>query len=188
MLNVTKLNPAVTFKQFKSFNTINSELQYGPGGPGPRIYISQEHSGPVIPPGNGFPFRRLLRLAGLRRKYSNPPPRGVLSPLSQSHIATDGQSVSLSVEQHQIFITLRQLWSCSCWVPSLTRGRVCILYMLLALASVVFLGSESLETCDQCPSANLFTRNTMWSALGLIRGLRNENPASCCLRGFSNLM
>jgi hypothetical protein len=35
-----------------------------PGGPGPRIYILQEQSGPVIPPGTGFPFCRLLRLAG----------------------------------------------------------------------------------------------------------------------------
>jgi hypothetical protein len=34
-----------------------------PGGPGPRIYIPQEQGGPVIPPGTGFPFRRLLRLA-----------------------------------------------------------------------------------------------------------------------------
>jgi hypothetical protein len=31
---------------------------------------------------------------------------------------------------------------------SLTRGRVCLLYMLLVLASVVFLGSESLWTRD----------------------------------------
>jgi hypothetical protein len=37
-----------------------------PGGPGPRIYIPQEESRPVVPPGTGFPFRRLLRLAGLR--------------------------------------------------------------------------------------------------------------------------
>jgi hypothetical protein len=35
-----------------------------PGGPGSRIYIPQEQSGPVIPPGTGFPFCRLLRLAG----------------------------------------------------------------------------------------------------------------------------
>jgi hypothetical protein len=35
--------------------------------------------GPVIPPGNGFPFRRLLRLAGLRWRHSNPPPHGTLS-------------------------------------------------------------------------------------------------------------
>jgi hypothetical protein len=46
-----------------------------PGGPGPRIYIPQEQGGPVIPPGTGFHFRRLLRLAGLRWRYSNPPPR-----------------------------------------------------------------------------------------------------------------
>jgi hypothetical protein len=30
-----------------------------------------------IPPGTGFPFRHLLRLAGLQWRYSNPPPRGV---------------------------------------------------------------------------------------------------------------
>jgi hypothetical protein len=35
-------------------------------GPDPRIYIPQEQRGPIISPGTGFPFRRLLRLAGLR--------------------------------------------------------------------------------------------------------------------------
>jgi hypothetical protein len=35
------------------------------GGPGPRIYISQEQGGLVIAPDTGFPFCRLLRLAGL---------------------------------------------------------------------------------------------------------------------------
>jgi hypothetical protein len=30
-----------------------------PGGPAPRIDIPQEQAGPVIPPGTGFPFRRL---------------------------------------------------------------------------------------------------------------------------------
>jgi hypothetical protein len=35
-----------------------------PGGPGSRIYIPQEQGGPVIPPSTGFPFCRLLRLAG----------------------------------------------------------------------------------------------------------------------------
>jgi hypothetical protein len=41
-----------------------------PGGPGSRIYIPQEEGGPVIAPGTGFPFRRLLRLDGLRRRYT----------------------------------------------------------------------------------------------------------------------
>jgi hypothetical protein len=36
------------------------------GAPGSRIYISQEQGGPVTPPGNGFHFRGLLRLAGLQ--------------------------------------------------------------------------------------------------------------------------
>jgi hypothetical protein len=44
------------------------------GGPGIRIYIPREQGGPVIPTGTGFPFRRHLLLAGLRWRYSNPPP------------------------------------------------------------------------------------------------------------------
>jgi hypothetical protein len=47
------------------------------GRPGSRIYIPQEQGGPVISPGTGFPFCRLLRLAGLRWRYSNPPPHRV---------------------------------------------------------------------------------------------------------------
>jgi hypothetical protein len=47
------------------------------GGPGPRIYIPKEQGGPVIPPGTGFPFRRLLRLAGLRWRYLTPSPYGI---------------------------------------------------------------------------------------------------------------
>jgi hypothetical protein len=46
-----------------------------PGAPGLRIYIPQEQGGPVIPPGTEFPFRRLLRLAGLRWRYSTMHPQ-----------------------------------------------------------------------------------------------------------------
>jgi hypothetical protein len=46
------------------------------GGPGQHIYISEEQGDPVIPTGTGFPFHRLLRLAGLRWNYSNPPQGG----------------------------------------------------------------------------------------------------------------
>jgi hypothetical protein len=49
-----------------------------PGGPGPRIYNPLEQGGPDIPPGTGFPFRRLLRLAVLRWRYSITPPHGNL--------------------------------------------------------------------------------------------------------------
>jgi hypothetical protein len=41
----------------------------------PVFYVHQEQDDPVIPPCTGFPFRRLLRLAGLRWRYSNPPTR-----------------------------------------------------------------------------------------------------------------
>jgi hypothetical protein len=75
---------------------------------------------------------------------------------SRSHIATDGQWISKSwcrapSEAHdQIFITFWQLRFCFSGAPFLQRGRVCLLYtcMLLVLASVVFLGSESLGTRD----------------------------------------
>jgi hypothetical protein len=43
-----------------------------PGRSGPRIYISQEQGGPGIPPGTRFPLSLLLRLAGLRWRYSEP--------------------------------------------------------------------------------------------------------------------
>jgi hypothetical protein len=123
-------------------------------GPGPRIYIPQKQSGPAISPGNTFHFRRLLRLTELWWKYSNPPLHGRDSAQSQSHITTDVNSISKSWclapsgAHDQIFITLWQLLSCFCGAPSLTRGRVCLFYMLLALTNVIFLGSESLGTRD----------------------------------------
>jgi hypothetical protein len=56
--------------------TLSDLILPQPGGKGHRIYIPQEQGGPVIPPVTGFPFRRLLWLAGLRRWYFNPPPHG----------------------------------------------------------------------------------------------------------------
>jgi hypothetical protein len=37
---------------------------------------------PSYIPRHGFPFRRLLRLAGLRWGYSNSPPHGAVTPIS----------------------------------------------------------------------------------------------------------
>jgi hypothetical protein len=45
------------------FTTSNSRLPQ-PGEPGPRIYIPQEQGGTAIPPGTGFPCRRLLHSQG----------------------------------------------------------------------------------------------------------------------------
>jgi hypothetical protein len=66
---------------------------------------------------------------------------------------TVSQPVSLGVEPRLGLMT-RYLLSFDsyglvfCGAPSLTRGRVCLLYMLLALASAVFLGYKSLGTRD----------------------------------------
>jgi hypothetical protein len=46
------------------------------GGPGPRIYIPQEQGVPVKIPRYWAPFRPILRLAGLRWRYSTWPPHG----------------------------------------------------------------------------------------------------------------
>jgi hypothetical protein len=73
---------------------------------------------------------------------------------SQSYITTDGQSASMSWNKapiwnlDQIFIIVRQLRVCLYGPLSLTRGRVYRLRFLLALASAVILGSQSLCTRD----------------------------------------
>jgi hypothetical protein len=43
---------------------------------GPCIHVPHWQGSPVIPPGTGFPFRRLLRLAGLRWRFYNRLPHG----------------------------------------------------------------------------------------------------------------
>jgi hypothetical protein len=82
-----------TAESWPHFTISDSRLPQ-PGGPGPHIYISQGQGGPFIPSGTGFPFRRLLRLAGIRWRYSTPPPHGTSE--SESYVKTDGQSASLS--------------------------------------------------------------------------------------------
>jgi hypothetical protein len=66
---------------------------------------------------------------------------------------TVSQLVNLSVEPHLGLMTRYLLLFdsyglCFSGAPSLTREWVCLLYMLLALASVVVLVSESLGTRD----------------------------------------
>jgi hypothetical protein len=67
-----------------------------------------------------------------------------------SHIVTDGQSVSKywcrapSGAHDQIFVTVWQLRSCFRGAPSLTRGRVCLFYMLWPLPAQSFLGPSPL--------------------------------------------
>jgi hypothetical protein len=100
-----------------------------PGGPRPRIYIPQEQGGPVIPPGTGFPFSRLLRLVGLRWSYSNPPQLQVQAILRLTVSRSVRLGVVLLLEpvtRCYIYLSEKNYFLCfSCRALSLTRGRVC---------------------------------------------------------------
>jgi hypothetical protein len=73
---------------------------------------------------------------------------------SQSYFTTGSQLASLSWfqapsgTQDQIFDALRRLRVCLYGAPSLMRGRICRLRLLLVLASTVILGSKSHWTHD----------------------------------------
>jgi hypothetical protein len=80
--NCCRSSPAQSFscpspEVFMIFYCLRFETPQ-PGEPGPSLYIPQEQCGPVIAPGIGFRFRRLLRLAGLRWRFSTPPQQGIL--------------------------------------------------------------------------------------------------------------
>jgi hypothetical protein len=70
-----------------------------PGGPNPCIYIPQEQGGLDTPPGTGFLLRRLLRLAGLRWRYFNPPPQGI-------HLGSEGISNQIRGKQKELSISI----------------------------------------------------------------------------------
>jgi hypothetical protein len=102
-----------------------------PGEPGPLIYIPQNQGGLDIPPGIG--------LTGLRLRYSTAPPHVTLQlTVSRSWCRAP------SGAHDQVFIAVWQLQSFSLW-GALSEERTGLsLYMLLALASAIFLGSEPL--------------------------------------------
>jgi hypothetical protein len=80
--------------------------------------------------------------------------------------------------------TLWQLRSCFCGAPSLTRGRVCLFYMLLALTSVVFLGSDFLRTRDHILLSQIweFPFRRLLRLSGSQWSYSNSPPHGCCLQ------
>jgi hypothetical protein len=124
------------------------------GGPGPRIYIPQEQGGLVIPPGTGFNSHRLLRLAGLRWRYSTPPPQGIL--LARIVILYDWRFTAnqfvLATSPLRLTTSnfIFQLNSCG-YIPYVTYSdeRMGLSFTIAAgLASAVIFGSESRWTHD----------------------------------------
>jgi hypothetical protein len=99
-------------------------------------------------PGTGCPFRRFLRLAGIWFRYSNPLPHGSRLVVEVTVRPTVSRPLCLGIKHPsgaygQLFITVRQLRVCWCGALSLTRGRVCRLRLLVALASAVILKLDS---------------------------------------------
>jgi hypothetical protein len=94
------------------------------------VFISPRNRLPhLYPSGTGFPFRCLLRLAGLRWGYSNPPPHGLLDFKAK---------VALRLMVSQYILMSSPFWFswpdvCYCltvivvplWGASPTRDRVC---------------------------------------------------------------
>jgi hypothetical protein len=84
----------------------------------------------------------------------------------------------------QIFIIVWQLRVCWFGAPSLTRGRVCRLQLLLVLVSAVIFGSESRKTrghnalyCLDYP--HLFRLEPVTTAIWLVSyDLNSEHPSS----------
>jgi hypothetical protein len=95
---------------------------------------------------------------------------------SQSYIKTDDQPASLSWNKAPIwglrpdFYYARQLRVCWCGALSLTRGRVCRLQLLLALASTVILGSGFREIRDHILLSQI--RDSPFRRLLRLAGLR----------------
>jgi hypothetical protein len=83
-------------------------------------------------------------------------------------------------------VIVSQLRSCFSVAPSLTRGRVCLLYMLLALASAVFLRSETLGTRDCLRfETSLFVASYDSQGHGGDRP-RRKHPPYCWEGGFTS--
>jgi hypothetical protein len=90
------------------------------------LYLCPPVTGwPIIPPGTWFHFRHLLRLAGLRWRYSTPPPYGDLSHITPCNSAVCSWIVVIKMSFERIgiyhngdiptFISTRCLWS-SVWL------------------------------------------------------------------------
>jgi hypothetical protein len=80
-----------------------------------------------------FLFRRLLRLTGMRWRYSTPPPRGCGGIKSKSH--WDWRSVSLSVLVSRDVSSCLKVTVLSMWGASLTRDRICHLSVIVGSIS-----------------------------------------------------
>jgi hypothetical protein len=105
---------------------------------------SQDYGGVYGDPGGGSPGVRSFHCTPLGLTLAIAPNESVLS-LSLILRLTVSRPVCLGIKHpsgpyDQIFITARQLRVCWCGALCLTRGHICRLQLLLALASAVIFG------------------------------------------------
>jgi hypothetical protein len=117
-----------------------------PGGPGPRIYIPQEHSGPGILPDTRFSFCRLLRFVGLTRDSVCSESEScvcsvkvkvrVTLPLVVYRWSVRLGVKSLGLKTREFFFQLNLCDNSPYVTSSLTRRWVCLLWICLAFRQV----------------------------------------------------
>jgi hypothetical protein len=149
-----------------------------PGGSGPRIYIPQEMGGPVIPRGTEFPFRRLLRFAGLRWRYSTPPPHGICQmkdPLRLNWLPGD-PNTDHHLEQYVLFCFFRCHETClpNRWLAmnfhsgsTIPAFRRCLANSCLAMVIFVTIVSFRSQNCHHTRGkwTLLLSITVFWSPL-----------------------
>jgi hypothetical protein len=85
--------PSCTLRHWVHYHILLSQIRDSPNCRARSPYLYPPGIGwPSYTQRNGFPFRRLLRLAGLRWRYSNQPPRGRLTE-TKSKLHYDRRSV-----------------------------------------------------------------------------------------------
>jgi hypothetical protein len=106
--------------------TVSDSKLLQPERPGRRIYIPQKKGGPVIPPSIVFPFRRLLRLIGLRWKVFEP-----ASTRGNTRLSTNSPDYNISARNAEKIAFL-----CCCSIVSV--GTCSFERLLLSNGSYIF--------------------------------------------------
>jgi hypothetical protein len=104
---------------------------------------TQEHSGPVLRPGKRFPFRRLLRLAGLRRRYSTLHQHGRLSSFLRFSLYSLGTAPTENTAS-SIF---------ACWF---TDGEMCLTHGCIATSAALITENTALLLLRAFSFAGMF--------------------------------